>query len=232
MVGSRAESGASGCLSHVKSCEDRHLYKSSQVHSVPTVEGRDAFAYLDTFAYGPQKEGVIHEVFDAGIVRGARGSHRNYEPVTVSRTALLLSGGILLIADSYHHLRGEEIKIFFHLNSTNVIVEGSDVITQDKDVNIRIIPVAADVLRTDILDGRLSDVFYHDYPSKRAVFSRNTVQSQETFLFLVVPFLPGEVSVPEDISLHDGSLTFRFRDWNYHITEDILGNQGIPHSGY
>ena len=50
-----------------------------------------------------------------------------------------------------------------------------------------------------------------------------TVQDQKTFLFLVVPFLPGEVSGPEDISFHDGSLTFRFRDRNYHITEDLLG---------
>lgn len=210
-----------------KSCEDRHLYKSSQVHSVPTVGGRDAFAYLDTFAYGPQKEGAINEVFDTEFAQGAGGSHRNYEPVTVSRTVLLLSGGILLIADSYRHLRGEEIKIFFHLNSTNVAIEGSDVITHDKDVNIRIMPVTTDALRTDILDGRLSDVFYHDYPSKRAVFSRVTAQDQETFLFLAVPFLPGEVSSPEDISLHDGSLTFRFRDRSYHITEDFLRNRDL-----
>ena len=200
-----------------KSCEDRHLYKSSQVHNVPTIGGRDAFAYLDTFAYGPQKDGEIHEVMETERMKGAWGTHLNYDPVEISRSVALLDGKILLIADTFNHLDGEEMKIFFHMNSINVYMEGQDTVTKD-NINIRIIPVESDThWDVEILDGRLSDVFYHDYPSSRTAYSCKGIKGRKTVLFLAVPFLKGEENRPEYILWEDDVLSFQFGEINYRI---------------
>lgn len=209
-----------------KSCEDRHLYKSSQVHSVPTVDGRDGFEYLDTFAYGPQKNGAITAVIDTDRIKGVSGTHHNYDPVSISRSVVLVDGRVLVIADTYNHLNEEEMKAFFHINSTNVDLEGLDVVTKDNDVNLRISPVAPDSRwKAEVLDGRLSDVFYHDYPSKRAVYSRTAMQEQEMMLFLAVPFVPGETDRPENISWKNNVLSFRFQDTEYCISYSSLSEQ-------
>lgn len=172
-----------------KDCEDRHVYKSSQVHNVPTVNGEDAFAYLGTFAYGPQKEGRITGIMDTDRIKGAFGYHRNYDPVTIRRTAALIDGTVLLISDTYEQVKGKNMRVFFHLNSTRVSREGTVFTTEDEGANIRIhTHLPEDAVQTELLDGRMSDVFYHEYPSKRAVYSRIAEADTETMVFACVPF--------------------------------------------
>lgn len=201
-----------------KSCEDRHLFKSSQVHNVPTVNGRDAFEYRDTFIYGPQKEGRITAILDTDMMKGVSGTHYNYDPVTISRSVALVEGRILVIADTFDHIKGEDMKVFFHMNSVNVSTEGVDFVTKDSDVNLRIIPVAADTgFRTEILEGRLSDVFYHDYPSKRSVYTKKATKEQETLIFLVIPYASEECEKPENILWEGNHLAFDYQGKTYHL---------------
>lgn len=201
-----------------KSCEDRHLYKSSQVHTVPTVNGRDGFEYVDTFGYGPQKDGGMTAIADTGHLKGVSGTHHNYDPVTISRSVALVDGCVLAIADTYSGLNGEEMKAFFHINSTNVGMDGLEVLTDDRDVNLGIVPVNADAgWKAEILEGRLSDVFYHDYPSKRAVYSCTAREEREMMLFLVVPSAAGDETKPENVSWDGSDLRFGFRGVSYQV---------------
>ncbi len=202
-----------------KDGEDRHLYKSSQVHNLPTVNGEDAFEYLATFVYGPQKDGAITAVMDSDRIKGAYGYHNNYDPVTISRSAALLDGKLLLIADTYQNIKGKNMKIFFHLNSTNVAAEGSTFVTNDSGANIRIHSNLSETdVQTDILDGRLSDVFYHDYPSKRAVYIRKAEKDTETLIFVAVPFTDAEQDNLKDLVYEDGVITFSYNNEIYRIT--------------
>lgn len=201
-----------------KDCEDRHLYKSSQVHSMPTIDGRDAFEYLGTFTYGPQKEGAITAIMDTKRIQGVCGWHRNYDPVTVSRSAALVDGHILVIADTFQHVRGENMKVYFHLNSTCVTRENADFVTGDSGVNIRICSLLPESeIQTELLEGRLSDVFYHDYPSRRAVYSRKADQDTETLFFIAIPFLAGESDRIEEFAWENGILSFGFRGTSYRM---------------
>lgn len=194
------------------------MFKSSQVHNVPTVNGRDAFEYRDTFLYGPQKEGRITAILDTEQIKGVSGTHRNYDPVTVSRSAALVDGRILVIADTFEQLNGEDMKVFFHMNSVNVGIEGLDFVTKDSDVNLRIMPVGLNAgLQTEILDGRLSDVFYHNYPSKRGVYTKRAEKEQEVMIFLAVPSAVGECDKPDHVLWDGKQLAFDYRGKTYHI---------------
>lgn len=197
-----------------KDCEDRHLYKSSQVHNVPTVNGRDGFEYQSTFAYGPQMSGSITGIMDTPRLNGVRGQHMNYAPVECSRSAALVDGSILLIADTFRNIRGNDMKVYFHLNSTNVTAEGSGVVTHDPDVNLKI---CSSLEGAELLEGRLSDVFYHDYPSKRAVFSRRASQDAETLFFAAAAFPAGEPDSLTELTCENEEITFSFRNKPYRI---------------
>ena len=59
-------------------------------------------------------------------------------PVTIRRCVGLLDGKILLIADTFEHIRGREMKVFFHLNSVRVTARGSTVTTEDPEANAAI----------------------------------------------------------------------------------------------
>lgn len=167
--------------------------KSSQFHNMPTVNGEDAFEYKKTFVYGPQREGTITQTFETERLRGACGRHENYAPVTLQRCVGLLDGRILLIADTFEHIRGREMKVFFHLNSVRVAAQGSTVTTEDQEANVAISSALAfGEIGVEVLDGRISDVFYHDYPSRRAVYTRRGERDTETVFFAVLPSAPGE----------------------------------------
>lgn len=201
-----------------KDCEDRHLYKSSQVHNVPTVDGRDAFAYLGTFAYGPQNDGAITAVMNSERISSVYGYHNNYAPVKLSRAAALLDNKLLLIADTFENAQGENMKVFFHFNSTNVVIDGSVAATQDPGANIGIHSSLPDTeIQTELLDGRLSDVFYHDYPSRRAAYSRTAKESSETLFFIAVPFTNEDPDDLKDLKSEKGNLFFTYHGEAFHI---------------
>ena len=201
-----------------KDCEDRHLFKSSQVHNVPTVDGRDAFEYLATFGYGPQKEGAITAIMDTDRIKGAYGYHLNYDPVKISRSAALIDGKILLIADTYENIKGRNMKVFFHLNSTQVSMDGNTVETHDDDANIRIHSnLSPEEIRPELLEGRLSDMFYHDYPSKRAAYSRIAEQDTETLVFACVPFTKEQPNRLTQLCFDDGMICFTCNGQPYQI---------------
>ena len=197
-----------------KDCEDRHLFKSSQVHSVPTVAGRDAFEYIHTFGYGPQKPGAITAVWEDERLQCALGYHKNYDPVTCYRKAALLDGEILLIADTFTGAKDQELQIFFHLNSTHVEVTEDGVITRDDGANIQI---CSSIPEAKLLPGRLSDVFYHDYPSTRAVFSKVAQRDVEMAAFAALPFSVSSGKRLSDFRFDGTTITFACGEKHYTV---------------
>lgn len=201
-----------------KDCEDRHLFKSSQVHSMPTINGKDAFEYIATFEYGPQKEGSITSVMDTGRIKGVRGVHHNYDPVAISRSVAMIDHRFLLIADTFEHVKGETMKVFFHLNSTSAVIREGDIVTRDSNANLRIsCSLSAEEIDTELLDGRLSDIFYHDYHSKRAAYTRRAVKDTETLYFIASPFSDKVSDSLRNFKEKEGILTFALEDTEYCI---------------
>lgn len=185
-----------------KDCEERHEYKRSQTHSVPTVDGRDGFEYIRTFVYGPQKEGRLAGVMVNDRVLGAGGVLNNYEPVVISRTAALIDGSFLLIADTFENAKGQDLQIYFHLNSTRAFVRDRAVQTTDDDVRLALACVALGEVEITLLEGCLSDMFYQEYPSTRALFRRTAQSDTETLFFIAAG--SKEQPVIGDFSVQDG----------------------------
>ena len=171
-----------------KDGEDRHLFKSSQVHNVPTIDGKDGFEYISTFRYGPQKEGKLITVQDTGTIRSVTGMLHNYEPAVITRTAALIDGKFLLLADTFEHAGGHSAHVFFQLNTVNAQTGENCIWTADEDANVYLAAACSEgKVQIQLLDGRLSDVFYHAYPSKRVLFAKPLTQEQETVFFLALP---------------------------------------------
>lgn len=202
-----------------KECADRHLFKSSQVHNVPTINGEDAFAYLGTFAYGSQKDGKLTAIMDSDRIKGAFGYQLNYDPVAITRSAALIDGEIILIADTFENVKGKNIKVFFHLNSTHVRSEDFSVITDDSDANICIhSSLTSQNGKLEILEGRLSDVFYHDYPSRHAVFSSIAREDTATLIFAAVPFNREHQNRLENLVYDGNRISFVYNAVSYQIS--------------
>lgn len=171
-----------------KDGEDRHLYKSSAMHSMPTLEGKDAFEYIATFEYGKQKQGGITSVCSTHRVKAAAGFHDNYEPARLERIIGIIDGRFLLLLDTFRNAKGRRAEIFFHLNSRNVAAKNGAVWTREKEKNLLLCSTISDVR---LLEGRLSDVFYHDYPSRRAVFTEEIREDEFSAAAVAIPF-PGK----------------------------------------
>ena len=168
-----------------KDGEDRHLYKSSAAHSMPTLEGRDAFEYISTFVYGEQKRGEITAVCSEERVKAAAGYHDNYEPARLERIIGIIDGRFLLILDTFRNAQGRRAEIFFQLNSQSVRTKEGAAWTQDHDGNLFLGSTIQDIR---LLEGRISDVFYHDYPSRRVVFTETIQENEFVTATVAVPF--------------------------------------------
>lgn len=190
-----------------KDGEDRHLYKSSAVHSMPTLEGKDAFEYIATFAYGEQKQGGITSVCSTRRVKAAAGFHDNYEPARLERIIGILDGRFLLILDTFRNAKGRRAEIFFHLNSRDVAVEKRAVRTREEKQNLLLCSTISDVR---LLEGRLSDVFYHDYPSRRAVFTEEIREEEYEAATIIVPFRGKAEAVVKELRLLSDEKEIRF----------------------
>ncbi len=210
-----------GCTDYKEGAE-RHFFKRSLSHCVPTVDGRDAFEYIHTFAYGPQKDGALSGVIETDRIKGAYGYHANYDPTILYRTAAIIDGKFLLIADTFEHVKGENMKIFFHLNTPNAIIDGSSVVTTDEnDVNIRIVPsLGTDEITPELLVGRPTNfegVYMYDYPYKRVSFSHTAENDTETVIFACVPFKDKSADDLKELKFSDGVITFKYCGEDYKI---------------
>lgn len=190
-----------------KDGEDRHLYKSSAVHNMPTLNGRDAFEYISTFAYAEQKEGRITRVNDTPRVKSAAAFHDNYAPARLERIIGIIDDRFLLILDTFRHAAGNRAQLHFHLNSVQVCSAPHAVCTEDEDVNLLL---HSTIGEAQILDGRISDVFYHDYPSKRVVFGQQITQDVFSAATLAVPFRGPAADTVEQLTVCSDQQEIRF----------------------
>lgn len=96
---------------------DRHYYKSTEAHNTLTVNGKDAFDYLGTWAYGNQQRGDILAAEQCGDLCYACGFHENYSPA-IHRRALILTAGCLFVFDAIDGLNPTDFLSAYFLFDT------------------------------------------------------------------------------------------------------------------
>ena len=185
-----------------KDGEERHMIKSSAMHNMPTLGGRDAFEYISTFQYGKQEEGGIVEVFDTPEFKGAKGYHLNYTPARLERLIGIVEDDILIIVDTFKGAVGETAEIYFNINSMTVEFSDGTIYTNDEDVNVII---ASTVDEVKLKDGIISDRFNHSVKSTRAVWTKKITSEDYKIATVVVP-QKGKLQKSVDITIQNNNV--------------------------
>jgi len=102
---------------------DRRKYKSPRWHNVLTVNDKDPFAYISTWAYGPQKPGRVVRLFDGDGFLAAEAESFAYDPVLHRRAVVLLDGRFLLVLDRLDGLQPDDrVQMYYHMDTTDALL--------------------------------------------------------------------------------------------------------------
>ncbi len=140
---------------------DRYRFKSAFSHNTVTVGGKEIFPYLDSWTFGPQREGHISEAVEHENGIEMAGWHDNYHPVRHYRRLYLdKQSRFLLIIDQLDNLLpGTELAIHFHLNFTAVQSVAGGISAIDGDIGLRLIPDR--IRQIAVEESRISDRLDH-----------------------------------------------------------------------
>lgn len=165
--------------------EDRRSFKTTAYHSTVMIDDRDQFEYVCSFRFGPQKPGSISKVEDRGFYSVASASHRNYEPVIHYRHMALVDQKFILVADVLTALKDNHVKKYFHLDYTDVEINGDTVIGRDQTASLAL--YSFPVQKISLLPGRLSDTNDVARPSVRVMYEGQH-SGDQCFVTVLVPF--------------------------------------------
>lgn len=181
-----------------KDSEDRKQFKSAFRHNCLTVNNRNMWEYIASWAYGPQKEGHILSVTEKPGFVSVVSCHHNYEPATATRVLTLLDNRMVLVIDEVSGLQeNDSVQIHFHLDRTSVTVMPQGVYTTAKNrPNVELLYDPS--METCFEVGKISTAndVWHD----SSLIHLNHPFDGTTFLHasLLIPHRPGEApSCPE-----------------------------------
>ncbi len=104
-----------------KDSEDRKHFKSAFWHNCLTVNNKNMWEYISSWAYGPQKEGGIISVSKEPGLVSVVSCHHNYAPAAATRILALIDDRMLVVIDQVRGLKsGDSVQIHFHLDRTLV----------------------------------------------------------------------------------------------------------------
>lgn len=98
---------------------NRRLFKGGTYHNTLLVNQKNAFEYLGSWAYGPQKEGTIRNAGNVGDVFYVCGSHRNYEPVIHTRMVIMQENYLIVLDRAEHRNQQDTVDIYYNFNTAN-----------------------------------------------------------------------------------------------------------------
>ncbi len=109
-----------------KNGEDRKNFKSMNWHNTLMVNQKDAWEYIHSWEYGPQKQGRILNCKEEPGLIWATAAHNNYEPVIHTRFLALVEGKFLLAADLIEGLSSNDsLQLQFHIDRPKITLEGT-----------------------------------------------------------------------------------------------------------
>lgn len=203
---------------------DRHYYKSTEAHNTVTVNGRDAFAYQGTWAYGPQKEGGI---LSAGEVDGALyacGFHNNYEPAVHYRV-LILHPEMLAVFDAVDGLQPDDFvtaRFLFDTTQATLKKEGFRALFPSQQLVCT--QAFSGAQNTYIEVGRVSPEMDHERNARRFCMTAEGKSAQR--LFSVICCRPaGQEIYAENLQVFESADTFRLiwsvrnKEYRYRINK-------------
>lgn len=176
-----------------KNGEDRKNFKSMKWHNTLTINQKNAWEYLHSWGYGPQKEGnIVNAEFEPDFM-WTIGTHRNYEPIIHTRGLALVDKKWVLVLDFIELLQGQEIiDINMHLDSQLCSCELQRVKTShENSANVCLLSTAPNVCLSEAKISDENDVWR---PSTLAQFQwiNEECVSKKAFATIIYPMKPQE----------------------------------------
>ena len=189
----------SGVLTY-RQDDDSRYFKSTASHSTLMIDGKDQFEYIDSWAFGPQKEGRVTNVFEGANFIAAQGFHRNYEPAIHRRLIGIINKQFVIVWDVVENIEhSSRIDITFNVDSTTCHMDGSAVNTADPDANLFL--KTTDGPAIELLPGRISEAKDTTRPCTRVRLTDASVQAKTKSYFTILFPYRGEKPVISDIML-------------------------------
>jgi len=182
---------------------DRRNFKSAKWHNTLAVNDCEPFEYLDTWRYGPQKEGRILQVIEKSGLMAVVAEHDNYLPAVHRRAVIILEGECLLVLDEVSNApAGSSVQLYYHLDFEKTMIMDHRVEAYGDDVSL--IVLFSGNLTCDALPGRVSDRLDVARPSTRLrLEDREGHGARRRYATVLVPYRTAcgvpEASPPEII---------------------------------
>lgn len=168
---------------------DRYHFKCTAWHNCITINGKDAWEYKGSWAYGPQKKGIVTSVQHNCYLSRIETIHENYYPAILSRIFFIFKAGYLVILDIIDNIDNAAlIDINFHLNSDSILMY-NNTITSNRTPGI-IIQVSNN-LNFSIEQGKISDavdtwhdstiIHYHFQPAEKKFVNATLLYPYQSF---------------------------------------------------
>lgn len=169
-----------------KNGEDRKNFKTMKWHNTLTVNHRDAWEYIHSWKYGPQKPGRILDCKEEPGLIWAVAAHRNYEPVIHTRLLALVDGRFLLAADLAEGLSHKDsLQLLFHIDRPAVTLDETAILARwENGASLTVTTTAGEPF---LLPGKVSDVrdVYRDSVIVR--YQKESCRPTEAFATILYP---------------------------------------------
>lgn len=179
--------------------DDRRNFKSAAWHNTLTLDDRDPFDYLDSWRYGPQKDGHVVSVVAKPGILAASSEHHNYAPTVHRRAIAIIDGAFVVVLDDVIGAKPDvTVQLHYHLDFTAVEVGCRQAWAKDAEVSLVVVTSAG--LEASMRPGKISDKVDVVRTSTLLRFEdlRNPA-SRRRYATLLVPY-PSSAGKP-DVSL-------------------------------
>lgn len=181
-----------------KNGEDRKHFKSMAWHNTLTVNHSDAWEYIHSWAYGPQKEGYITNCGEEPGLIWAAAAHNNYEPVRHTRFTALIENRFLLVVDRVSSLTdSDSLQLQFHIDRPSVELFGTIAKARwGSDTALTITTTASNPI---LLPGKVSDI--SDSYRDSSILQYQKEHCKETECFATILYPEQGIKAPEVTNL-------------------------------
>lgn len=115
--------------------EMRYRFKTTLSHSTLSINKKDAWEYLGSWAYGEQQEGKIVSVDKVEDSICIVERHHNYKPAIHTRVFFIHENSIVILDIVENIQKEDKTYISFHIDSPRVIIHDRSYISSDKMSN-------------------------------------------------------------------------------------------------
>lgn len=183
-----------------RNIDARRYFKSSLAHSTVVLNNQDFFEYLNSFHFGPQKEGKLTNLIVGKEGVTGIGHNYAYDPTKINRALTLLADKCLVVMDKIENRQEKDLLTrTFHLDYKDVEIVGEELIALDEKVNTKLVNYPSQ--ETTLKNGKLSDT--NDLYRDSVEVHYHDESTTDFYVTVLAPFEAGEKAPDVKISVEN-----------------------------